>query len=216
MRIDLDHSDALVTDEPAPGCYGDSCANTSRFLLLESLTGNFRPDLAAFRTELGYLRHPESPWREDDMTSDQCFPLLAGLIVSNPQLAEEAKLRLRNKTGNGDLSSPSLMALCRDLHLTLALLNALAAILFKLPYRWSDSKRKLEKIDNDQNAGDYLNWFATVNFLHLAGYHKCARIARLGVSKETVSKKIHFYFRNEPNVDWVLNAYDAAIDIIYP
>ena len=77
-----------------PGSIGDSMADTSRMIHLIGLTLNltvedmqdFTKILLSFRTDKGYIRHPDAPavdavgdsWREDDIPTDQCMHIREG------------------------------------------------------------------------------------------------------------------------------------------
>lgn len=200
--------------DSSPADMGDSCAETSRYAhLLQKLNTELPMDLNAFRTESGYVRHP-SPllpvdWRESDFSSDQALPLY--LAMRNTRYgfgADEMKRRIREagwKTGNGDYVSPMFFALLVDSKLLINLTVAAQALMFSIPFRWSDSKKRFESTND--SSGDYLNWFH-------ASLYASPWIRKL-VSKETLWAKITHYYRNEPDNTELLDSYRKVLERNY-
>lgn len=192
-----------------PGNIGDSAAESGRLEHLRMLLGDYVAvtNLENFVTELGYVRHPTAPpdWREKDFSGDQALPLfLAWRRGTNFTRAEQMLRRIKRdgwRTGNGDLVSPGFWAIMNDRNTLLVTTVAAQALLFKFPYRWSDSKKWFEK--SEGSSGDYLNW------IHLAVY--CPRWIRRLVNAEVLKQKIREYYKPEPNSEWVIEKYDQVI-----
>lgn len=204
-----------------PGSVGDSAAETGRFwtLLMFVIGTNAHPNLQPFVTKKGILRHPESPWREDDTSGDQVSPLLAATSILQPIVADQILNHIydaKYRTGNGNLISPGLFAMmrrCRNLKMLwisdLAIVGQ--ALLMKLPVRWSDSKKALEWVGN--SSADYLNF---INFLVHAESKKNSSwpcwLAKKLISKKKMVERVKSYYEPEPNCDQILDLYARAIE----
>lgn len=194
-----------------PGNIGDSCAETFRWILLRKYLKwpiSYTEVTSAIRqTSTGtdqYLRHPESPWREDDFSSDQWIPratVVTGMAVN-----------AGSKTGNGDTYSIIAQALIKRVRAgkgTMWDFSLYAQLLaFKLPYRWSDSKKWFE--NNDESSADYLNWFIYLVFCEMDGHSYWSQTAKNGMDPYVLIAKLRSYYRNEPN-PFVLDAYETTI-----
>jgi hypothetical protein len=199
----------LISETSAwPGSIGDSAHNTARYVILRYMNGkdvsSFTEGLKKFRTEGGYVRHWEAPpdWRERDTTSDMLLPLYLAYKICLPGLALEMKERVEAfgyKSGNGDLISPGFYAVMFNQEWLLTPLLQAQAMLFHFPYRWSDSKKWFES--NSDNSGDYLN------FIMLS-----LQLRKSFISKSTLKEKVRHYYRNEPNVAFLIAMYDNAIE----
>lgn len=192
-----------------PGNIGDSCAETSRLSHLRQLLGLSTNDLALspFVSTTGFLRHPTAPegWRENDFTSDQGLPLFVASRGTDPSIAELLQSRIKAagyRTGNGDLVNPMFFGLLTDRMWLVNAATAVQAVLFKLPYRWNEAHKTIEKMEG--SSADYLNW------IHGAVYAK--PWARKLVSKETLKAKIRNYYAVEPNSEELINLYDQVIE----
>lgn len=207
MKYD-DYGTLVMEHVDFPGSVGDSCAETARYRHLIMCAGHplkLEP-LDKFITDKGYIRHPDSPWREDDFSSDQALPLYLALrkFEHVSPRAEEMRNRIKSagwKTGNGDLISPLFFALLvkNDTLLFLALLAQ--ALIFKIPWRWNDEKRTIES--SEGSSCDYLNWFHAALYIN-------PRYRRWMVSDAKLISMVEHYYKNEPNSGWVVNAYKEA------
>lgn len=211
----IDSYNTLVMEHVSwPGNIGDSCAETSRYLhLLHVLNRQLiKLDLNQFVTNLGFVRHPTAPakddngdsWREDDFSSDQGLPLFLAAKCSNLGLANIIKDRIKEnkyRTGNGDLIAPMFYSLMYCNWLT-SIFVLFQALLFKLPFRWSDSENKFEEME--ESSADYLNW------IHTAIY--APKWIRKLISKNILKQKVREYYLPEPNVKFLINLYDEVID----
>lgn len=189
-----------------PGRTGDSAAESARYLHLKMILGNYILDvnLNQFITSIGYVRHPDSPWRENDMSGDQLLPLYLAFKRYDPVRTSELEARVRSagyRTGNGNLVSPAFFSCLKDSKLLMSICTLGQALLFKLPYRWNDETKRLEKMKN--SSADYLN------FIHVAVY--CPKLIRKSVSKEMLRKKVSEYYEPEPNA-FVIELYDQVIE----
>lgn len=197
-----------------PGSIGDSCAETGREDHLRfwlDLPSNC--DLNQFVTELGFIRHPTAPakddhgesWREPDFTSDQGLPLYFAAKARGLPIAQLMHDRIKAagwKTGNGDYTSPGLFAAITDKK---CLLNATVwgqAMIFKFPFRWNDEKKGFEPMET--SYADYLNW------IHAALY--CPQHIRSQIPKSLLKSKVRSYYLKEPNSQWIIDLYDQVLD----
>lgn len=200
----IDSLGCVVMEQSSPeGNLGDSCAETARYAHLKMLLGDYVADydLNQFITPLGFVRHPNSIWREDDMSSDQMLPLLLAIRRNEDARQLIIHSRLSNyHTGNGDIVSPGLFAELVDSQTlrTLFLLGQL--LLWKLPYRWSDSKNMFEA--NEESSADYLN------FIHIAVYAPRWLRKRIGPSK--LMFKVRDYYFLEHTTLWIQVLYNQV------
>jgi hypothetical protein len=188
----------LSETSPAPGCYGDSMAETARWINLKTAIGESVDikRLSCFVTPTGYVRHPLSPWREDDMVSDQLMPFYLATKYDMRADLRDSVRAAGWRTGNGDLISPLFYTILRDnpFGAFLALLAQLA--IFKIPFRWSDSKKRFES--NADSSADYLNWIQGLLWLQ-ARAPKLARFVADRTSFTHLVERVSHYYRDEPN-----------------
>jgi hypothetical protein len=192
-----------------PGQLGDSCANTARLIHLKYILGALALNvgeetiLDKFFTDKGTIRHPDSIWRENDQSSDQDLALYIALGATKQEFYATRlwvnTLKRGWRTGNGDLCSPIFLAILKRSWL-IHLLLAGQALLFRVPIRWNDEKKRLTWEPNA--SGDFLNWF------HAAAYTKSLAI-RL-VTREMFMDAVRRYFKPEPNSDWIVALYSEA------
>lgn len=191
---------------PYPGSIGDSCANTARSQVLNPKQTTC---LQSFFTDTGCVRHPTAPdgWRESDFSGDQLLPLY---LASD----DETKLRLRKRfptrSGNGNFLAPVVWSAMRELHLLTNFFLFLQALLFMLPYRWSDHEglkwyQRLEKTEG--SSADYLNWFIVCVYL------KRMNKLYFNIDIDEVSHKVFDYYANEPNNVEVLQDYEVGFQL---
>lgn len=199
-----------------PSNLGDSCAETCRALHMRHWLKAYTiiPFLSYYKfiTESGYVRHPNAPhdWREDDFTSDQALPLFVFLKASHSEdlkLQMISRIRENNwKTGNGDLVTPIFFSLLIESKWLLNFCLIIQTLLFKLPFRWSDSKKKFESMEN--MSGDYLN------FIHASAY--ASPIVRKLISQTKLKDRVRHYYKDEPNCAWLIALYDEFIEKFWP
>jgi hypothetical protein len=212
-----DETGLLVSEiyqDGVPANLGDSMANTARMIHLAQLhmpSEDYRGAvklLKQFRTEKGYVRHP-SPnlpveWRENDTSSDQMLPWYIITKSVAPELASEMRQRVKAsyfRSGNGGIVAPVFFAILIDSKILLNIFLSLQVVLFKVPWRWNDEKKSLEK--SEGSTCDYLNWFH-------ASRLASPWVQRL-ISKETLNKKILSYYETEPNSEWLTEVYSEVI-----
>lgn len=208
----IDNYNTVVLEQVAfPGNIGDSCAESARYAIL---TQDGKINLAAFVTDKGVIRHPTSPWGPEDVSSDQVMPLLAASSVLQPLLANRIVDQIKKagyKTGNGNYINPGLYATIRRhenrpwLWMSdLAILGQ--ALLFKLPLRWDENKKRLVK---NEDVSDYLNY--TI-FLKHAELKKSmtwpCKLALFLTGKKQVLPAVQKYYSPEPNNSMILDAYN--------
>lgn len=203
----FDSYGCIVMDGPDPGHLGDSCAETSRWVCLGGELDS--KILEQFISHHGYLRHPDAPygpprslhsWRESDMSSDQLLPLLMAAQKINPMLAETIKARLQSTwmVGPGHIAPPALLALAYGNLWWFKQLTQLQTYIFKIPWRWSDSKKWFERTEG--SSADFLNYFISIVYLKRHGI-----VVKYDVEK--VREKIVSYYANQVNSDWVVAKY---------
>lgn len=204
-----------------PGNIGDSCAETSRFVILSQLVKdhNFEIDLNDFLTPIGVLRHPDSPWLENDTSFDQVMPLIIAGMLTDITVANKAKAFIKKdgyKTGNGDLVPPSyLPVIMRNskFNFIFDIIVILQSLLFLLPYRWSDSKKKLEPMQG--SSADYLNFVMILAFAKLTNTVTLPlKIAQKLTPKDKILEKIKSYYAPEPNA-FIVSYYQEALEKIF-
>lgn len=197
-----------------PGDLGDSCADTARLAVIDLFT---RADLTRFRTTLGYIRHPNSPWIEDDFTGDQALPLLMAYDLYEPGYpgyATEMRRRLASgRTGNGDLLSPGLWGVVTGRLWVAAIACVVQAFLFLIPIRWSDSN-DAPGLQWGGDEGDYLNWIALLDYLWWREIRWPSRICYRIRTPRTVMDKVSRYYANQPNSEWVTDIFMGHLDIV--
>lgn len=218
--------------EGDPGNLGDSFAEIFRWGVLSAFINKFEKfheltltiivnrlmnAYVRLTTPTGYLRHPDAPWREDTMTSDQLWPGVVALdLWEMKSFKTEIINRISNnkwRTGNGDLISPPFLAAIKRpsaLH-DLALLGQIA--LFKLPYRWNDERRWFEK--NSNSSCDYLNFFIGLIHCEMRGHTWVSRLAKKLTKPKLLREKIESYYSSEPNA-FVVPLYVRAIELMWP
>jgi hypothetical protein len=207
-----------------PGNVGDSCAETFRFYLLRYFLGleeDLSPiniALAATSSGRGYLRHPQSPWREDDFSCDQWLPrYLASSIAHKKDKAETFAIKAANyRTGNGDLISPLAFAAIKRIEAEegqwLDMTLWLQTMLFQIPFRWNDERTRFERSSN--SSSDYLNWFMYLIYCELTGSSFWSRKAKRAMDPTMLISKIRHYYRSEPD-PIILPLYEAAVKQLY-
>lgn len=198
-----------------PGSIGDSCAETCRYINLIHYCGTGfeklgMPRITMFRTEEGYLRHPDVPegWREDDFTTDQGLPLYLAFVaeeyIKEPERMIE-RIRMAGwRTGNGDFVSPLFYGVLNKKRWLVKSCLWSQAQIFKIPFRWSDSKKWFES--SSGSSADFLNWFQVA--MTIPESNKW-------VARDVLWQKICDYYKPEPNVDWMLDFYAQAIKKFY-
>lgn len=209
--------------EARPGSIGDSCAETSRFVTISIVSGvNPNIDLKAFVTEKGPLRHPDTIWREDDTSGDQVFPLIAASCLTQPELCSKIIKQIKDagyKTGNGDFITPGMLGQIRraENKKLLAISDIpllIQALLFKVPFRWSDSKKKFES--SEGSSGDYLNFINAIAFAKAKGNITLPmKLTMKLISKEKCLEMVKHYYRNEQESQFLIDLYSKALDVIY-
>lgn len=189
-----------------PGNIGDSCFETSAYgLSILGIGVNMSLAVNSFVTPAGTVRHKDSPWREDDMSTDNELPLYMLLReVKNPN-AEFIKAKVIErgyKTGNEKFVSPGYLAELLNSQFLRCLFLVGQVLIFWFPFRWSDSKKWFEL--SWPHCDGYLQWALTARF---APY-----IFRKLIRKKTLIEKIKQYYLPEPNSAWLVDAHLDHID----
>lgn len=208
----------LTTD---PGRLADSLAETSRYIVLAFVNGQkLDINLHYFVTDKGLLRHPLSPWGVEDTSLDQIYPLIAAaaLISPNELRSKIDSFISGTKIYNGKIVTPGFKAqLNRSKDNSTPWIDDLAllgqALIFKLPFRWSDNKKWFEW--SSGSSSDYLNYVNGLAFAKIKGETWPLKLARFIISKDKILGKIHEYYIPEPNVKWLLDEYEKALKVIY-
>lgn len=197
-----------------PGGYGDSCAESGRYIVF---TMNRDVFLRMFATDAGFVRHPRSPWREDTFTSDQMIPLLMGARLkstdkSAPSWAVEhgkSKGLLPWRTGPGKTSNIATIFLTWEWYQLFAVTTVAQMLINKIPFRWHDGheydaewswfRRKFWRFTSSKNM--------TVSYLTVAT--ECVFLYRMGIkwpfkllNKDVYYGKVLDYYKPEPNSEW--------------
>ena len=212
-----------------PGGYGDSCAETSRYITLDKLLGNpASSQLTLFITSGGVVRYPSppSPWGVSDTSSDQEAPLIAATSLTDPSLADEILSLIKDsgyRTGNGTLINPGMWAqMMRHQGSRIQWLWDLAilgqALIFKLPLAFnpnaSANPNSWLVAASTQTSG-YLNWVNALAFARQVKWTWPCWLATKIISSDKTWKNIQSYYQPEPNSSWVLNVYAQALKKIW-
>lgn len=193
-----------------PGNIGDSCYYTGHYLIL---SGDTSVSLSQFLAEpKGYYRHPELPknpeldWGGPDRFSgDQFVPLVLATLLKGYNLRcigiTGTEWRI---PGTKILLTPASWALIRGHYRLLNLFNMIQGLVLLIPWRWSDSKKTLERTSG--SSVDYLSMIVIWHFLKTQGHWSW-----LAASKETCCDKVLTYYQTgadpEPNSDWFVELY---------
>lgn len=199
-----------------PGSIGDSCAETFRHLTLERFLNpifDFPIETVyqKIKTEKGYLRHPTSPWKEDDFSGDQATPLFIALeLFARFDLSKEVKTRFKWKYGNGDLIQPTFKAAVERKSLFWDFFIYGQAMSMKhLPYRWDDGTKSIEK--SKDSSCDFINFIHLILHAEFLGHTYFSRKAKEVFSADFVMKKVVQYYAPEPNCDFLLDLYEKSV-----
>lgn len=207
-----------------PGSIGDSAAESGRYAVLAYINGNFQSGikLQAFLTPSGVIRHPQSPWGVSDTSTDQIVPLIAASTLLEPKITDTIIQQIKDngyKVSNGNLINPGVLAnIKRHTGSTFQSVYDIAflgqAFMFKLPFRWSESKHWFEKTEG--SSSDYLNF---TNGLLLAkirgGLTFPQKLTLKLIKKEEILQKIKNYYKPEPNSEWLIKEYEQALEKLY-
>jgi hypothetical protein len=212
-----DKFELLVRDQNPPGdpgAIGDSCFETSCDVLANlylAKNSDVVKKLRHFFTERGTIRHPYSPWREDDQSSDQELPLLVALKIGGDHhhaLFISKFVKHRGwKTGNGQFISPGLYAEVMDSQFLRCLFLVIQVLFFWFPFYWNDGKWMKGEwpIGNSWKKSDgYLIWM-------LIAVQAPFPIRKL-IRKKTLLAKIKAYYSVEPDSDWLISNYEQVIE----
>lgn len=204
-----------------PGNIGDGCAEYARYATLcKFLDIPISPNLIAFITDIGVLRHPNSIWGTSDTSDDQVSPLIAAAALYQPELADKIIAQLEAagcKSGNGQYIHLTTFAqIFRYQKYPLQWLFDMSilgqTVFMLLPFRWSDSKHWFES--NKNSSSDYLNWLNFLIFAKMQSFSWPCRLALKLISAEKTFEKIQDYYCPEPQA-WIVPMYEQAIRNLY-
>jgi hypothetical protein len=196
-----------------PGRIGDSCFDTSCDVLANLYLGcnvSCAEKLKMFFTTTGTIRHPKSPWRENDQTSDQDLLLYVALkLAGNPLHLEMKKAVIARgyRTGNWDFVSPGYLAEILDSQILRSVCLLVQLIFFLFPFYWNDGKwlKGEWPIGNNYRRSDgYLAWVLIAVM--------APKFIRKLIPKSVLYSKIKSYYAPDPNSAWVLRNYEQVIE----
>lgn len=183
-----------------PANLGDSLAETTRY---EILSGD-RPSLGQFCTSIGFLRHPNSIWREKDTSADQVLPL----VLVRPTLPTQFGSRILIP-GTSTVMSAGLWAAWHRHYKLLNIVNIVQGWVFNLSWRFADGG-KVER--SEGKVQDWLNYLFVYFWLRDNGHW-----ATLNQSKERCIKAVRKYYLEgddiEPNSDWIVKLYKRKLEV---
>jgi hypothetical protein len=180
-----------------------------------------------FVTDLGVLRYPTSPWRESDTSDDQVSPLIAAVTLTNISLAVKVINQVVFagwKIGNGQLIHPTSYAQikraqgswCQSLW-DLAILSQ--ALIMALPFAFSPNATINPSTWFVSSAGqtaDYLNFINALAFARTTDtFTISCWLATKIISLEKALAKVESYYKPEPNSQWLIDIYSAALAKIW-
>jgi hypothetical protein len=215
----------------APGCYGDSCAESGRYVTLCMLLGGTsvpQINLDQLVTPAGVVRYPcpPAPWGPSDTSSDQVSPLIAALSCTQsgmlPTVLNQIALN-GYKTGNGDLIEIGLYAnmkraqgsWCQSLW-DMAILGQ--AVILALPIAWNPNAamNPLTWIISSKNqTSGYLNWFNALAFARQKKWTLPCWLATKIISSKKTLKNVASYYQPEPNNSLILGLYTEGAKKIW-
>lgn len=198
----FDSLGCLVREKYEPGHpanLGDSCAETARY---ELLSGDSCVSLGKFWTSIGFLRHPNSIWREKDTSSDQVLPLVLERTMLPVHLGPRILI-----PGTKTIMSAGLWAAWHKHYRLLNMVNIVQGWLFNLSWRIADGG-KLER--SEGKVQDWLNYLCVYFWLRDHGHW-----ATLNQSKERCMKAVRKYYLEGPdqekNSEWIVELYEKAL-----
>lgn len=198
----FDEMNCLIRETAPPGCYGDSLAETARHaILVPDAPTNF----TQFITEKGFLRHPLSPWREDDTSADQLLPLVLAINLRRGTPWRASWWRI---PGTNTIIPPGLWFAIRGHWRMLERANQFQGLLLRFPYRIGDGL-KIEK--SAGQVQDYLNMICIHLFLK-----QINEPTTLPRPVDECLRAIETYYLNgpdaEPNSEWIVETYRRELD----
>jgi hypothetical protein len=213
-----------------PGCWGDSAAESSRYVTLQTLlaqsTSNI--NLSLLVTPQGVVRYPSppSPWAASDTSSDQVMPLLAATCLTQTPLNSIVIAQLTTsdyKTGNGqliNLTTYAQLKRCQGSKIQglfdLSILGQ--ALVSRLPFVWNTNATLNPStwfISSYGSSADYLNWINALSFARQVNWTFPCYLATKVVSSNKAMSEIASYYQPEPNSQWLLDIYKEAIAKIW-
>lgn len=206
-----------------PGSIGDSFAETFRHLNLEkflepSFTFPIESLYQKVKTEKGYLRHPTSPWKENDFSGDQATPGLIALEMFGCfTLAKEMKDLFSLRYGNGDLIQPTFKAakqrvLGPSFFWDFFIYGQAISMRF-LPYRWDDGTKSIEK--SKDSSCDFINFIHLILHAERFGHTFWTKKAKKVFTADQIMKKVVDYYAPEPNCTFLITLYDKAVRKVF-
>lgn len=202
-----------------PGNIGDSCAETCRYFHINrNATLGEVEAIRNFRTDTGYIRHPDAPvdWREKDFSSDQATPLYLSFVkydLYDYALEFESRVRAAGwRTGNGDILPLIWITIFRRAHNKQTWASDIPLLLQSLtlrflPFRWNDERKTVESTAD--SSSDWINHFHVL-FQAAQSPTWISKLARLITPHNLIMGKVRHYYNIEPNVQFLLYAYETA------
>ena len=185
--------------EGHPGNLGDSLAETARYAILNGVNSVL---LGLFWTSIGFLRHPNSIWREQDTSADQVLPLVLARTMLSVHLGPRILI-----PGTKTIMSAGLWAAWHHHYRLLNVVNIVQGWLFNLSWRIADGG-KIER--SEGKVQDWLNYICVYVWLRDHG-----RWATLNQSRDRCMKAVRKYYLEgddwEPNAQWIVDMYDQAL-----
>lgn len=188
--------------EGHPGNLGDSLAETARYELLSGVEQR----LGQFWTSIGFLRHPNSIWPENDTSADQVLPL----VLLRPTLPVHIGSRILIP-GTKTIMSAGLWAAWHHHYRLLNVVNIVQGWVFNLSWRVADGG-KIER--SEGQVQDWLNYLFVYFWLRDNGHW-----ATLNQSRERCMKAVRKYYLEgpdwEPNAQWIVDLYELDLTVIH-
>lgn len=203
---------ALVFEHSSEqGNLGDSMGETARLHRMARLIGKdalaAKLVLSQFRTDIGYIRHPECIWREDDTSGDMFLPWY--LEATKEQQNEMCWRTIKKgfRYGNGDFIHPGFLAEITNCAWAREKFALAQARMFELKYRWGDAGNKLEA--NGDSSADYLNWTMVAS--------TCSKEVRDAIPNSVLKEKFSSYYKPEAphSPEWFLNIVFSFLDTYF-
>lgn len=219
----FDQLGCLVREKPRESGHehanlGDSCADTSRFLILKYAIGEKKIDHSLWRfvTYQGYLRHPQlefkDGWDRKDFTNDQLVPLVMAAWLRDrvlfDSLMDDVGFFIK---GTKKITHPAVWAIKYHKFGLLRRMNEIQGWIMGFSFRWSDDEHEGWGFRSSKGkVQDYPTLICTHVFLSLLGW-----AGKMPRPVDDCVQAIRLYRHGpgdfEPNADWEIELYETAL-----
>ncbi len=233
----FDDKELLISDTSKfPGSHGDSCVETSTYIVISKNFADNANRLGQFFVGDENVRHPKlngyvdekgDSWGTDDFSVDQWLALWVACTLYVPGGASvmfRQLCRSYARVGDGSFINLITFATIRRAWGNASWFWDLAFLLHAnfslLPFRFSDSKWRDKKWpfeSSSNHSADYKNWFlAGPLYAHRTNsFTWIMREAMLVIDRAKMKEKIRSYYEKEINSAFMVSLWENAIDEVY-